>query len=419
MSRWRRMSTVATFEFLSTVTRKGYLITTFGMPVFMGLYGAVVAGPAILAQRATQEIAVYGVVDTAGLLHLHGDASGPKARAVFRPIAAEPEARVGLMRGGLRGYFVVPADFLDRGVLDVYTPTSFTSIGPNGQDPRTAFTDLLRERLLAERVDANLSARILDPFADARRFAVTKNGDVSDAGAVASALRVVVPLLFMVLFMMSVMITSGYLLQGTALEKENKVVDVLLASASPDEIMGGKLIGLGGAGMLQIGVWLSLLLIAGAGALPMLLSGHVDVPWAAAGLAIPLFPIAFLFFGSLMLGVGSLGSNPREAQQLGILGSLVGALPMFMLALLLREPHGTVARVLTWLPTSAATVIVLRASLDPESLAWWEVAGGIATLVASTWLAIRIGARVFRVGLLSSGARPSFREVLRQARLAD
>ena len=155
------------------------------------------------------------------------------------------------------------------------------------------------------------------------------------------------------------------------------------------------------------------------GALPVLFSGHVDVPWAAAALAIPLFPIAFLFYGSLMLGTGSLGSNAREAQQLAIMWSLIAVLPMMMLALLLREPHGTMARVLTWIPTSAATLLVLRASLDPGALAWWEIAGASIVLAASTWVAIRVGARIFRVGLLSSGARPSFREVLRQARLAD
>jgi ABC-2 type transport system permease protein len=419
MNRWRRMWTIATFEFLSTVTRKGYLITTFGMPVFLAMYGAVVAVPAMLAARATQETTIYGVVDAAGLLHLQQDAGAPKTRAVFRPVATEPDARVALARGALGGYYVVPANYLENGVLDVYTPAVFTPTGATARDSRDAFVDLVRQRLLGDRVEAGLSAKIRDPFADARRFAVTKNGEVSDAGALANALRILVPLLFMILFMISVMMTAGYLIQGTALEKENKVVDVLLASASPEEIMGGKLIGLGGAGLLQIGVWLALLLIAGAGALPMLFSGHVDVPWGAAALAIPLFPVAFLFFGSLMMGTGSLGSNARESQQLGIIWALLAALPMMMLPLLIREPHGTTAHVLTWLPTSAATVIVLRASLDPGALAWWEVAGSIAVLAASTWMAIKIGARIFRVGLLSSGARPTFREVVRQARLAD
>ena len=73
--------------------------------------------------------------------------------------------------------------------------------------------------------------------------------------------------------------------------------------------------------------------------------------------------------------------------------------------------------VMTWLPVSSAAVVMLRASMDPGYLAWWEVAGAFAVLVASTWIAIRLGARLFRIGLLSSGSRPTLREIVRQARL--
>ncbi len=73
-----------------------------------------------------------------------------------------------------------------------------------------------------------------------------------------------VPLMFIILFLMSVLMTSGYLMQGTGTEKENKVVEVLLASANPDEILAGKLLGLGAAGLLQIAVWILILSSAGS-----------------------------------------------------------------------------------------------------------------------------------------------------------
>ena len=227
------------------------------------------------------------------------------------------------------------------------------------------------------------------------------------------------PLAFTILFLMSVLMTSGYLLQGTAIEKENKVVEVLLASANPDEILAGKLAGLGATGLLQVGVWTSMLFLTGFGAVPLLFAAHVDMPWRALVVSLPLFVVAFLFFGSLMLGTGSLGSNMREAQQLSMVWSLTAALPLMLMSVLIREPHGLLARVLTWLPLTAAPVIVMRASTDAEALPWWEMIGPMLLLVAATWVAIRIGARLFRVGLLSAGARPSFREVMRQARLGD
>jgi ABC-2 type transport system permease protein len=275
----------------------------------------------------------------------------------------------------------------------------------------------VRRRLLSGRVDENLGERIARPLQDTRQFNVTRTGEVTDGGNVAGVIRVIVPIVFMVLFLISVLMTSGYLLQGTATEKENKVVDVLVASADPEDILFGKLLGLGGAGLLQIAVWLVLLLAGGVGIIPLVLASHVAFPWMAVALAIPLFLVAFLFFGSLMLGTGSLGSNMREAQQLAMVWSLTAALPMMMTPALLHEPHGTVARVLTWLPFSSAPVIIFRASTDASSLAWWEVAGAFTVLVLSTWIAVRLGARLFRIGLLSA-SRPKLREVIRQARLS-
>ena len=440
MSQWRRIWTVATFEFLAAVKRRGYLIATFGMPIFMGMYGAIVGLPAYYASKKADEPAVFGVVDQSGLLGLSSDskavavaqvpdelrrtleAAGQKAaldriredNITFRPFADETTARTALTARLVKGYFVIAPDYLESGNVLYYTPEAMRL---SMSESRDALGDLLREHLLAGRVDGKVAARVLTPVGGMRRLAITRTGEIVDAGATATIVRMVVPVAFMVLFLMSVLMTSGYLMQGTATEKENKVVDVLLASASPDQVLAGKLIGLGAAGLLQVTLWLSFLFVAGIGIVPLVLATHVQVPWLGLALALPLFIVSFLFFGSLMLGTGSLGSNIREAQQLAMIWSLTAALPLMMMALILEDPHGVAARVMTWLPFTAAAIVVLRASLDPAALAWWEVAGSFVVLLGCTWLAIRLGARLFRLGLLSSGARPSLREIVNQARL--
>jgi ABC-2 type transport system permease protein len=441
MIRWTKVKVIATFEFLGTVKRPGYLITTFGMPLFMAIYSGVVAVPAYYAQKAENTTSIYGVIDRSGVVALIGDAEptvdrlppalqraleaagqrGAIARAladqhfVFRPFASEQAARAALASHGIKGYFVVPGDYMTAGTIDSYVPDG---VSLSSGDARRALANLLRERLVGGRFEGTTAARILNPVLDTRAFAVTRTGEVRDAGRAASTIRIVVPIAFMVLFLMSVLMTSGYLLQGTATEKENKVVDVLLASANPDEILGGKLLGLGAAGLLQIGVWLSILTVGGLGIVPLIVSSKIEFPWIALALALPLFLLGFLFFGSLMLGTGSLGSNMRESQQLAMAWSLTAALPMMMMALLIREPHGIVARVMTWLPVTAAPLVMLRASLDLPYLAWWEIAGAFVVLAVSSWMALRVGGRLFRIGLLSAGSRPSLREVLRQARLS-
>ena len=440
MIRWSKVRTVATFEFVATVKRTGYLVATFGMPLFMAAYAGIVAIPAYYAEKSDRLPNVYGVIDRAGVLGMSSEISAAsrlpesvrqalevagQARAlddalafanfVFRPYKTEQEAQDALVARQIKGFYVLPEDYVASGRITAYSPETFSF---SSGDSRDALAELLRGRLVAGRVDQTLAARIIDPIDRTTRYAVTRTGELRDGNAASAVLRLAVPLLFMVLFLLSVLMTSGYLMQGTATEKENKVVEVLLASANPDEILAGKLLGLGGAGLLQIGVWLAMVLTTGLGIVPLLLTSGVALPWTGVALAIPFFILAFLFFGGLMLGTGSLGSNMREAQQLAMIWSLTAALPMMLMAVLMKDPHGTLARILTWLPFTAGPVVVLRASTDADLLAWWEVAAAMLILAGSAWLAIRLGARLFRVGLLNAGARPSLREIIRQARLA-
>jgi ABC-2 type transport system permease protein len=392
VSRWHKVWIIATFEFLTAVKRPGYLIATFGMPLFMAAYAGIVAVPAYFAARADDAPTEYGVVDPGGVLGMSGEvkstaakvpedvrraieATGQAAaierafersRFTFKPMESESAARAAVAERRIKGYYVVPADYLSTGVVEVYTQDS---INLSGSESRTAFANMIRQRLVLGRLDDERSARVVDPLKDTRRFSVSKAGEITDGSRTATVLRIAVPLVFMVLFLMSVLMTSGYLMQGTATEKENKVVEVLLASADPDQILAGKLLGLGGAGLLQIAMWLVFVLIGGIGAMPLFLTSGVEMPWLALAMSIPLFLVAFLFFGSLMLGTGSLGSNMREAQQLAMVWSLTATLPMMMMAALLREPHGIVSRVMTWLPFSAGPLIIFRASTDLDSLA--------------------------------------------------
>ena len=156
--RWQKTWTVATFEFLTTVRRPGYLITTFGMPLFMAAYGGIVAIPAYFASRAVREPSVYGVVDAASILHLDKDVAADQPQMpeevrraleaagrggaanmafmessfVFRPYTSEADARSALAARTIKGYYVIPPDYLSKGVIDVYTQDTASLTGPQG-----------------------------------------------------------------------------------------------------------------------------------------------------------------------------------------------------------------------------------------------------------------------------------------------
>lgn len=418
MTRWTKVRTIAAFELKTTVQRLGFLLATLGMPLLMAAYGLFGAYLSHKAAQRSADAQTLGVVDAAAILDLQGEvvtlasADSPQG-TVFRPFSTAAEARTALLDDTVQGYFVVPADYLERGRVELYgvNATDFS-----GASHKRFFGELVRGQLVAGKIDDGARARVAKPIVDAEEFTLSKDGSVHPGGDSATAIRFAVPGIFTFMFLLSILMTSGYLIRGTAIEKENKVVEVLLAAATPEEILAGKLIGLGAAGMLQILVWIAFSMVGGLAIVPIVLSSGVDVPWLGLVLSVPLFLGAFLFYGALILGTGSLGSNAREAQQLSMVWSLLAALPMMMLVELIPFPEGTLSKVMTWVPLTSGQVIVLRASIAPESLPWWEVVGPIVLLAASTWGALRLGARLFRIGLLSSGSRPTLREILRQAR---
>jgi len=438
----RKIFVVATFEFLSTVKRKAYLITTFGMPLFVALYGGVMALPGLFISASGAKTKTIGLIDESGLRFLTGEAAVggaggtpestpsleelargvavpeiPRGRVLFRPFGDERQARSALLGGELNGYFVIPGDYLKSGRVQFYK--SGGSALKFDVDGGSALRSLLLERLLEGRLDEKLASRVSRPIQSTETFQVGEEGLIEPTGIAQQVARLVIPLLFTVLLFTSLMMSAGYLIQAIAVEKENRVVEVLLSSASPEEILSGKLLGLGAAGLLQIGVWYGLLIAGGLAFAGTLTALGIEVPWLTIALAFLLFVLAYLFLGSLMLGSGSLGTTMKESQQYSVVWTMLSVIPLMMLFVFLTEPNGVVPKVLTWIPFTAPLTLLLRMSLEPEGVAWWEIAGATLVMLVSTWFGIRLAARLFRVGLLLTGARLSLREIIRQARLSS
>ncbi len=441
MIRPGKVRIIARWELSSVVRRVPYLVFTFVMPLFFTfLFGGVglLQGQAMQSQQS--QPALFGVVDKSGALHLdrptHEHAPSPSAlrllhhagldgtraleqgSVVFVPISSEHAAGQELRAGKLGGYFVIEPDWLETGKVKAVRGEGGPLDDLGRVSTENALAALARRQLLTGQVKGQLLSRALDPVHAERRTLPSKTGverraaDNSEMSA-----QLLVPLVLALLLMMSLISTSSYLVQGVAVEKENKVVEVLLASASADEIMAGKLIGLGTAGLIQVGVW-STMLAGGALSAPVALGGaSAALPWTAIAAAGPLFLLGYLFIGSLMLATGSFGGNARESQQFGMLWALPAMVPVMLMTVLLSDPHGTLARVLSWIPFTAPITIVTRLSVDPGGMPAWQLAGSIAVLLLSIILAIVIGARLFRVGLLLTGSRPRLSEILRQARV--
>jgi ABC-2 type transport system permease protein len=442
--RARKVRAVAVFELLCTLRRKAYLITTFGMPVFVLLYLGVFSVVGFLSGRKqAQEVRVFAVVDGSGVLDLAGDvpitpgdlpeklrraldASGRTAdleggllgwrgNSVFRPLGERDAAVAAVAAGDLAGCFVLEADYIETGRVELFLPDD---VDLEAGQARRALAHLLVDRLLGTQVSERIGERVRQPIDTCERWTVTAEGEVQPHNVMGVVVKIVVPIVFAMLLFLSLMMSASYLLQATATEKENKVVEVLLSSAGPDEILAGKLVGLGLAGMGQVLVWFGMIVVAGLVAAGTLAGLGVEMPWPGIIAALLFFPVTYLFLGSLMLGTGALGGNLKESNQLSMVWSLPSAAPLMFLGVLIPDPHGALARVLTWIPFTAPVTVIFRSTIDFDGIAWWEIAGPLTLVTLATWVTVRIGARLFRVGLLLTGSRPKLREILRQARLS-
>jgi ABC-2 type transport system permease protein len=440
--RWRTVKTIASFELVSTIKRKGYLIATFGMPIFVLAYGAIISSVGLFVAHKEREVKVYGVVDHAAVLDL-GDQEREVAREmpeelrtaveamgqveaieqqmswwgnfIFRPYPDEELAKTAVLEDEIKGFFLLDEDYLETGKLEVFAADELDIAG---SESRGAFRNLLVDRMLAGRVAPEIAARVRKPIAERVEWTIDDTGEIETRQVATVVAKLVVPVVFAILMFISLMMSAGYLLQGTAVEKENRVVEILMHSANADELMTGKLIGLGGAGLLQVLLWFGMAIFGGLATATGLELIGFEMPWTAMAIAVPFFVAGYLFMGGLMLGTGSLGSNIKESQQLSMFWTLPSIIPLIFMQILVTEPHSLLGRILIWIPFTAPVTVVLRAALDLSGIAWWEIAGSFVMMAAAIWISIRLGARLFRVGLLLTGARPKLREILRQARLS-
>ena len=142
-----------------------------------------------------------------------------------------------------------------------------------------------------------------------------------------------------------------------------------------------------------------------------------SVRLAAERTLLSLLLLGFLLFASLMAGVGSLGNTVKESQQLTTFFTLPAILPVFMLMpVILEEPNGLVARLLSYIPLTSPFAMMMR--LPSEMVPWWEFPLTIFILLLATFITIWVGAKLFRLGVLMYGKRPTLPEIVRWLRKA-
>ncbi|HEX7342101.1 MAG TPA: ABC transporter permease [Rhodanobacteraceae bacterium] len=210
-------------------------------------------------------------------------------------------------------------------------------------------------------------------------------------------------------------------------EKTSRVMEVLVSSLTPFQMLMGKVLGVGSAGLLQMAIWgVSALLIStqashlaglfGISQSTLAMLSMLSISGSMVVVFLLYFILGFLLFGALYAAVGSMCNSTQETQQYATVVTvliLIGFLSMFGT---IANPTGTLANVMSWIPFFSPFVMPVRWALTSVSSV--NLAGSLVLLVIGMWCCVWLAARIYHTGILMFGKKPSWRELWRWIRVS-
>jgi ABC-2 type transport system permease protein len=397
-------------EYLESVRKKSFFFGLLATPAIMI---AMVYLPLAARRMVSSEEMRIALVDRAGgwaeefRVGLQEEFSKPQDSNLVTEIAPDAETPLStleqrLRTGELTGWILLPSDFAQTGRFQYYSET-VTDPGAMSRIEGLAGRILARRKAGSMGLDPAAADGLLRP-AEMKTFQVGRQGG-KEADFAAVYLRAVT--LVLILFF-ALMPTGQILMRSVIEEKSNRVIEVLLSSVTPKELMIGKIFGLGAVGLTLLGVW--------AACAGVLIWRSGTSPWdVRLALTFLLYFIpGYFFYAAVLASVGSICTSEREAQPFLTPISLMLVFPVMIGIMIAQSPDHPVARVLSFIPFFTPSLMLFRHAIREPAV--WETIATWCTLVASTGFMIAASARIFETGILLTGKRPTIPEVLRWLR---
>lgn len=429
----RKFVVVFRREYLERVRSKWFMVATLIGPLFF--LGIMIVGPAIaMRSKVSESVANIAVLDatSSGLgarvaTALSGAGSGTgKAPEVIvvapgAPLAvAESLAVAAVMRNERRGYLVLDSMTL-AGQKFRYAGRNAATMLDMEHLERVVRQSLIGMRLQNEGMDSE-RVTMLTSVDLARETVKISDKGVERAGGMSS--MIFANLMFFVFYFL-IALYGQAMMRGVLEEKTTRVAEVVVASARPSTLLAGKVLGVGAVAMTQVVVWIALVVAFYEARVPILTKAGVPAaaasaitlpsiePWVAASLLL-LFGLGFIFYCALYGAVASMVSSQEDLNQAQWPVSLLLIASVVLWQAVAMKPESAIALALSYLPFSAPLIMPMRMALIP--VPWPQVAGAILSVAIGCALAVWLAARIYRVGMLMYGKRPTMRELARWIR---
>jgi ABC-2 type transport system permease protein len=276
--------------------------------------------------------------------------------------------------------------------------------------------EIRRREYLARGLDAGVIRQIEHTYVPFVSLNPKKEKGLEAMGA-ADIIRQWAPSAFVYLLWVAIFSVMQMLLSNTIEEKSNRIIEVLLSSVTPGELMMGKLLGIAAIGLTMVGAWVAALfgILSWKSGGASELAGQVLLVLRTSNL-VPLFAVYFLLgylmYAAFILSLGSVCNTLKEAQSYMAAMTLLMIVPLMTMTFIPKDPNGPLARVLSWIPLYTPFIMMNRANSDPPLI---DLAGTLVLLLATTIGALYLAGRIFRIGILRTGQPPRIVEMLRWA----
>lgn len=386
-------------EFRQKIRSRGFWLTSLGVPVIMLVIWAItggLGGSAAEPEEADRPEQLVGYVDQAGLIQTIPDQIPAD---MFQSFPDVQPADAALERGDIAAYYLIRPDYRESG--DVRRVSPHFAVNP--PDVRW-FNRLLAANLMPE-AEAEVVDRLRRPFYESglQFVNVASEDQAADQG------NEMMPFLVTIAILVPLFTGGGYLFQSLTQEKSSRVMEILLVSVRPRQLLTGKLLGLSVLTLVQYAIWGTFGLIA-------LLATGQNVASLLAGLSlsalelvfiVPFALAGFLLYAALMAGVGALARDVEDGRVWLFVITLPMMIPIYLWAMIAADPNGTVAVALSLFPFSAPAAMLMRLTSAPVPA--WQIGLSLGLLLLTALGVIWLMARLFHARTLLSGESLSIR----------
>lgn len=421
----KKILSVIKREYIQIIRTKGFIIGTILGPVLMAAFIVV---PVVVQFIAVDKQETIGIIDGTGEIFMELEKKldqklkdGAQRYLLTKfPLKEDLEAlkedlNQKVMRKELSAYIFIPEDISGDGEAE-FVSEHVSDFDKRENFKRALSNIVIEKRLKGEGLDPMRISEYMRPVSLVTKK-VTKKGVERDAGG-----TFIISYFLVLVLYMTLLFYGQIILRGVIEEKSSRVVEIVLSSLKPFQLMAGKIVGIAAVGFTQYAIW-ALFGIAASRYSKTILTGFFP---AAASFPMPTIPsyiliyfvlffiLGYFLYATMYAAIGSMVNSEKEAQQLIMPVVMFLVVPILLMMFVIRSPDSTFSVVLSLIPFFAPILMLLRICvlLPPFP----QIAASILLLFLSIVLMIWLVAKIYRVGILMYGKRPGFGEILKWIR---